>query len=168
MKTADVPAPALQRRAFNIQHSAMPGLPPGAVVFVGDAGRTPSRTTEVKWRTRQEVHRSGRKGRDRTKLYQLLEAFARPSSDRVRQVQRDGRAFAAARRRSEARRPDGPRHGRAPARHGPDQARARRRVGREGPGGGGCGRRRRRRRRDGREDPGWVGSTSTPSSPRPT
>ena len=66
--------------------------------------------------------------------YQLDEAFESAQADRVRQVQRDGRALDAPRRRSQARRSDGPRHHRAPARHRPDEARARHRPGRQAAG----------------------------------
>ena len=62
----------------------------------------------------------------------------------------------AARRRSEALRPDGARHGRAAARAGQVEARARHRRRRQAARGEGGRRRRGRRRRGRREDPGRL------------
>ena len=75
------------------------------------------------------------------------------SEGEIRQVRRDGGAGDAARRRSEARGPDGPRHGRPSARPRQEQARAGDCRRRQAEGSDRRRRRLRRRRRDRREDP---------------
>ena len=80
----------------------------------------------------------------------------RPGSACLRQVRRDRRARRASRRRPEARRPDGTRHGGPPARHRQDGARAGLRQGREGARGARGRRGLRRCRGPGREDPGRL------------
>ena len=85
-----------------------------------------------------------------------------------RQVRRHRRGAHPARHRPPPRRPDGPRHGRPPARHRQGRPRRRVRPGREGPGGAPCRRRRGRRARTSSRRSRQAGSSSTSPSPRRT
>ena len=77
-------------------------------------------------------------------------------ADVQHQVRRIGRGAPPPRRRPPPCRPDGPRHGRPPARHGQGRPRRRVRPGREGPGGAPRRRRRGRRRGPREEDRGRL------------
>ncbi len=89
--------------------------------------------------------------------YTLEDAISVVKESVLRQVRRDGRSLDATRRQPASRRPDGPRHRGAAARHrqDPTSARGVRRSGAEG-GRGGRRRRRARGRRCDREDPGRL------------
>ena len=63
--------------------------------------------------------------------YTLIDAVPLLQESQVREVRRDRRPDAASRRRPQARRPDGPRHGRSAPRPGQDQDRRRHRLGRQ-------------------------------------
>ena len=93
---------------------------------------------------------------DHTRVYPIDEAVALAKADVQRQVRRVGGGAPPPRRRPPPRRPDGPRHGRPPARHGQDRPRRRLRPGREGPGGPPRRRRRGRRRGPRQEDRGRL------------
>ena len=85
--------------------------------------------------------------------YALSDAVPLLQKAKYRQVRRDRRPDHASRRRPQARRPDGPRHGRSAARPRQDQDRRRHRLGDKQSRSRSRRRRVRRRRRAGREDP---------------
>ncbi len=133
-------------------------------------GLTPGRGRPRRWGrparpTDRRNHNMARHGKkyleaaklvDREQVYQPLEAVELAKATTFVAFDAIDRGAPPTRRRPAPRRPDGPRHGRPPARHRQDRPRRRLRPGREGPGGAARRRRRGRRRGPGQEDRGRL------------